>query len=120
MSKQVEGKTSWGNIGQNSNGVYQNTNNSDMIHLTNKIRENIWNKDNAVPGARGLDLFFNWQEEPTNCFSEFNIENVPDGWYILRVASHLTTQADLDDPGRRYQRTSTNVFQITNLLYEAT
>jgi len=39
-------------------------------------------------------------------FSRFKIDNVPDGTYILRVASNLTTQAELDSGTRDYQKTS--------------
>ena len=50
--------------------------------------------------------------ERLDVFSTFEIKNVPPGKYILRVASHKTTTADLNDPSRRYQKTSTNVFDI--------
>ena len=43
-------------------------------------------------------------------YSEFTIENVPDGQYILRVASHNTTQEDINSG--RYQTTSTNAFHV--------
>tara|TARA_R100000544_G_C2227501_1_gene61982 strand:+ start:15031 stop:19479 length:4449 start_codon:yes stop_codon:yes gene_type:complete len=44
--------------------------------------------------------------------STFKIENVPDGEYILRVASNLTTAADLADKNLGYQKTSTTVLRI--------
>lgn len=44
--------------------------------------------------------------------STFKIENVPDGEYILRVASNLTTAADLADKKLGYQKTSTTVLRF--------
>lgn len=109
------------NVGQNTKGVYQNTGDSDMNTLVNKIRENMREDDGF-----GLDLV-HWREnadfsypdggstDPTQAFSTFNIPNVPDGWYIMRVASHLTTDEDLKDPERGWQRTSTNTYLLQNL-----
>tara|TARA_R110002020_G_scaffold475958_1_gene714912 strand:- start:5502 stop:10019 length:4518 start_codon:yes stop_codon:yes gene_type:complete len=48
----------------------------------------------------------------TRTYSTWSIPNVPDGTYVLRVASHLTTQADLDSGTRDYQKTSTYLYQI--------
>lgn len=45
-------------------------------------------------------------------FSNFEIKNVPAGTYVLRVAGHKTTKDELNDPGRKYQRSSTSVFDI--------
>ena len=47
-----------------------------------------------------------------NVFSEFEIENVPNGEYILRLASHLCVKGDggifdIDGSDLKYQRTST-------------
>ncbi len=120
ISNQNRGKTH-SNVNQNAKGVYQNTGSSDMNQLVNKIRENM-REDNGF----GLDLVY-WREQsdysfadggandPTQVFSTFNIQNVPDGWYILRVASHKTTDEDLKDVNRGYQGTSTNVVRIQNL-----
>lgn len=44
-----------------------------------------------------------------NVYSLFEISNVPNGTYLLRVASHLTTESDLASKTRAYQRTSTNM-----------
>ena len=41
------------------------------------------------------------------CYSEFTISNVPAGKYILRCASHLTTDGDLNDTSLKWQKTST-------------
>lgn len=41
--------------------------------------------------------------------SKWEIKDVQPGVYALRIASHLTTQADLSDPARPYQKTSTTV-----------
>lgn len=57
-----------------------------------------------------------WHEtNDTQVYSEFTIPNVPNGWYILRVASHKTTKEEYDSKDRAYQKTSTNVYKITNL-----
>lgn len=45
-------------------------------------------------------------------WSTWQIKDVPDGDYIIRVASNLTTSADLLDPERGYQSTSTYVQRI--------
>ena len=52
------------------------------------------------------------QIENQATYSEWEISDVPDGKYILRVASHLTTEADLNDPERPYEKTSTYVNSI--------
>jgi len=46
--------------------------------------------------------------------STFKIENVPDGEYILRVASNLTKAIDLADDNLGYQKTSTCVLRVEN------
>jgi len=51
----------------------------------------------------------------TRTYSTWSIPNVPDGTYVLRVASHLTTQADLDSGTRVYQKTSTYLNTINNV-----
>lgn len=48
----------------------------------------------------------------TRVFSTFNFDNIPDGTYILRVASNDTTMDDLLDPSLSYQKTSTYVNRI--------
>ena len=122
ITDQNIGDANRSNTGQNSKGVWQNTSSSDMIDLTNTIRDNL--QTGAGSSGVGVTIaelteLITFQEEPTKVYSRFSIDNVPDGWYILRVASHTITQADLDDPNRGYQRTSTNVFQITNLDAQA-
>lgn len=42
--------------------------------------------------------------------SDWEISGVPPGVYALRVASHKTTNSDLINPSRKYQRTSTNIY----------
>ena len=44
--------------------------------------------------------------------SDFEIKGVPDGEYIVRVASHLTTKEELDDITRPYERTSTFTLRV--------
>lgn len=46
----------------------------------------------------------------------FEIPNVPAGKYFLRVASHLTTNEEYNDPLRPYERTSTNLFKINGVI----
>lgn len=46
----------------------------------------------------------------SGAYSTWEINDVPDGTYILRVASHLTTVEDF--PNRAYQKTSTYVCSI--------
>ena len=54
-------------------------------------------------------------------YSDFKIVGVPAGVYILRLASHLTTQADLNDVNKGYQNTSTNAYAFQgNPAHEAT
>jgi len=44
--------------------------------------------------------------------SDFEIKGVPDGEYIVRIASHLTTREELDDITRPYERTSTFTLRV--------
>ena len=71
--------------------------------------QNPWQQE-GVSGL-GEDGSLGWAIS-NGCFSTFEIRNVPAGTYSLRVASHLTTQDDLEDLDRKYQRTSTNVMEI--------
>lgn len=48
-----------------------------------------------------------------NVYSTFTIAGVPDGTYIMRVASQFTLQTQLD-ASRGYQQTSTNVLRCTD------
>ena len=79
-------------VGQDSNGVFQGSGGSYVDH----VREYVGNT----------------KDDYGELFSTFTIPNVPNGWYSLRVAGHQTTQADLDNGTREYQKTSTNVFQM--------
>jgi len=109
------------NVTQNSKGVYQNISKSDMYQLVNKVRENMRESFTTEldlnKWREKQDYSFNkgGADDPTQAYSTFEIKNVPDGWYILRVASHKTTEEDLKDQNRGYQRTSTNVNKIQNL-----
>lgn len=47
-----------------------------------------------------------------NIYQHFEIKNVPPGKYILRIASHLTTQAELDSDDLTWQRSSTNCLAV--------
>lgn len=50
--------------------------------------------------------------DDSRVWSTWEINNVPDGKYVLRVASNYTTSEDLKDPNRGYQKTSTYVQRI--------
>jgi hypothetical protein len=45
--------------------------------------------------------------ESQSIYSEFELKGVPDGEYVLRIASHLTTKSEYDDISKPYERTST-------------
>jgi hypothetical protein len=92
ISKQRTGYSGLDHVSQDSNGVFQGDGDK---HYVNGVRDYIVKED-----------------EYGELYSEFTIEGVPDGWYSMRVASHTTTQEDLDSGSRVYQDTSTNVFQM--------
>lgn len=55
----------------------------------------------------------NTPTEPyTSVFSTFEINGVPEGKYVLRVADHRTTQAQLNGASLSWQRQSTNVIEV--------
>ena len=91
ISRQRTGNVD-GSMTQNGNNVYVGTGSGDM--------EDILKDNMEIPGM---------------VQSDFNITDVPDGWYMLRVASHLTTQGQLDSGSLAYQDTSTNTYRIKNL-----
>lgn len=74
---------------QDSKGVY----NSDSISNRNIIREQM---TGAAQGAY----------TDSRVWSQWSFDNIPDGTYIMRVASNMTTAQDLLDPERGYQKTS--------------
>lgn len=45
-------------------------------------------------------------------YSEFSIENVPIGTYVLRIADHNTTQSELDSGNLNWQNRSTNTIAV--------
>ncbi len=69
--------------------------------LNSQDRNNIFflSKENTLTIAQLM--------EKELILSDFEIKGVPDGEYILRIASHLTTQEELDDISKPYERTST-------------
>lgn len=85
-------------LGNNSDlqvGNLKNAYDSTTIANRNTIRDEMTNPsggDTPYPDTR---VFSRWQ-----------FDDVPDGTYILRVASNLTTSDDLLDPDRGYQKTS--------------
>lgn len=113
------------NVSQDTDGVYFVSDPNNGQTLIDKLRENMRNQSGATSSPLILDPSY-WGDfqqfqgngggvDRTQVYSTFNIQNVPDGWYILRVASHTITDEALEDPDRSWQRTSTNVYQITNL-----
>jgi hypothetical protein len=60
-------------------------------------------------GSSGLDNYSN-----SRTWSTWSFDNIPDGTYILRVASNLTTSDDLLDSTRGYQKTSAFLNRIGN------
>ena len=63
-----------------------------------------------VEGASSGDA--NGNHKGSRTWSTFEIKNVPAGTYIVRVASHLTTEADINDVSRPYEKTSTNCIRV--------
>ncbi len=91
---------------QGAKGVF----NSDKGSKKRTIRGHMRLKDPTVEEVEASISIF---EVPlTRVWSEFTIENVPKGRYVLRVASNLTTEADLNSTTRSYQKTSANVIRI--------
>ena len=62
---------------------------------------------NRVNTERIVDLM-----EQQAVYSEFELKGIPDGEYILRIASHLTTKEEYDDITRPYERTSTFTMRV--------
>ena len=89
ISTQVRGNNS--DI-QSGEGLYYDS--SDW-----KTRKTI--REEIEGSSSGLD---NYSDSRT--WSTWQFDNIPDGTYILRVASNLTTSDDLLDSSRGYQRTS--------------
>lgn len=81
-------------LSQNENGVL-NANDSDAVFGISRRR-------NAIADAVNSG----------KVFSEFEIKNVPDGTYILRIGSHLTTQNELNSGNLSWQNKSTYVSQL--------
>jgi hypothetical protein len=116
VSRQVvaAGASTRPDVSQTSKGVFFNPDGGGTTSHILQLRSLM--ESNFLFPPSPDDPLIKWNEpQSTQVFSEFTIPNVPDGWYILRVASHKTTKADYDDPNRGYQKTSTNVYQITNL-----
>lgn len=76
--------------------VLPNTQDSNNIIFMNRI-----NADDIVEKMRNVEII-----------SDFEIKGVPDGEYIVRIASHLTTREELDDITRPYERTSTFTLRV--------
>ncbi len=90
ISRQVNGGDSTLNIQTGLGNSYNSTTSSNR----NDIR-------GQITGGTGGDAPY-----PRRTYSRWQFDDIPDGTYILRVASNLTTSDDLLDPGRGYQKTS--------------
>lgn len=75
-------------VDQDSNGVL----NAEKVGQRNAIREIM--------------------QTANRCYSEFTFAGIPPGKYILRVASHLLTDNDLNDTSLAWQKTSTTASKI--------
>lgn len=90
VSKQLRGNPD-GSAIQDSNNVYSSGSKSNR----NTIRDELQGSSSAPAPYNQSRVWSTWQ-----------FDNVPDGTYILRVASNMTTSQDLLDPDRGYQKTS--------------
>lgn len=68
-----------------------------------------------IEGNSNSSIDFYGENRDSRVWSYFEFNDIPDGEYILRVASHKTTQADLLSPDRRYQKTSTNTVRVNGV-----
>lgn len=93
VSKQVKAKFNYVRYQEGTKNIYV----GDSSGAKKAIRSAIENSGDTPHGSSGA-------------YSTFEIDDIPDGTYILRVASHLTTSADFAN--RAYQRTSTYVNSI--------
>ena len=98
ISKQVQ-ITGIDNLSQNSNGVL------------NAAKETSFPENVVLPRRLAITNAI----KAGKVFSEFEIKNVPDGVYILRIGSHLTTQNELNSGNLSWQNKSTYVSQIGGL-----
>ncbi len=90
---------------QDSNGVFVLSNSADQTNFSDMLNA-FWLAGVYIP-------------------QDWTIQNVPNGTYVLRTASHLTTSSDLGNPSLSYQKTSTNVLRyvggiVLQRLYENT
>ena len=90
-------------INQDANGVMDSDNTGNALILNCN--------SNNINNARQRKKI-RCQIENGGIWSDFTITNIPPGKYVLRMASHLTTQADLASPSLNWQKTSTYTLQI--------
>lgn len=69
---------------------------------------NVYNSNNA----KGRRTAIRSAISNKQVYSEFSFSNIPAGKYILRIASHLITQNDLDSGNFDWQKTSTNTICV--------
>tara|TARA_R100001463_G_scaffold47725_2_gene96779 strand:- start:107 stop:4648 length:4542 start_codon:yes stop_codon:yes gene_type:complete len=90
---------------QNDSASRLQDNNNVYLYQTNKHRKMI---KGAIEGQGGGNTLY----PETRVYSTWEMNDVPDGTYLMRVASNWTTQEDLLDPDRKYQKTSTFLNRI--------
>ena len=96
------------------NGVYNSSNGDPVLGTGNigAIQRNMTSHSDGDPLGNNVG---------SQMWSVFEMNNVPEGTYIIRVASNYTTAADLQDITRHYEKTSTNVLKVAGVSsYEAT
>lgn len=87
-----------------SKQVAKTSTNNDAVQDSNTNAYIIDNHTRRVGVRSEMNAF--------NCYSTWTINNILPGRYVLRMASHLTTQDDLNNPSRPYQKTSGTAFNI--------
>lgn len=103
VSQQIQGN----NPQIQTNGVYDSSNAGVFGNANRQLI-----RDEITGNGNSNDAPF----PQTRVWSEYTIPNVPPGKYILRIASHLTTQADLDSGNLNWQRSSTNVLGVGGVI----
>jgi hypothetical protein len=93
-----------------------------VVYLVGTNLKTVSKQRRLLPGAQNSNnVFFvnniNTEDivklmESESILSDFEIKGVPDGEYIVRIASHLTTREELDDITRPYERTSTFTLRV--------
>ena len=100
VTKQIEASNKDARTLQDNNNVYDSSDFEKPFLIRAQMKT-----DSDIEG-----LPYPYDEHGT--WSTFEFNDIPDGTYIMRVASHMTTESDLLAPGRAYQKTSALVNRI--------